>query len=97
MLNLIKNIKYFICSIGLHRWVYKSERVAVNVPDNQFKTFNITRRFRVCRNCYKTQHSAVGVLSKFGYKWIDEDVDGMKSRGDLIRRIKINKIKNNIK
>lgn len=93
MKKLLKIFKNILCFLGIHNWNTKIENISFNLPDNSNRKFNSNRGFRLCLNCYKCQHTGIGILSD---KWMTETEKQIKFRQPIIRKIKLKKIMNNI-
>jgi len=90
-MNWGKKIQDVYCIINTHKWIYKKE--SIDVFDKSGRKFTTKLRYRICENCYKTQY-----LSHIQDIWVT-DSEEMHERhlgNDLIRKIKLEKIKNNI-
>jgi hypothetical protein len=85
---IIQQFKDTYCFIGVHDWVYDWEHLKLKFSDRN-RTIEADRQYRICKNCYKTQHSGIGM---FGNKWFNENEKEMSRRKYIIRRIKLNKL-----
>jgi len=79
------------CAIGVHDWINKSETFNVTIPGRSV-SIKVDRRYRICSNCLKCQHSGVGIM---GNKWFNEDEKETNNRS-IARSLKLKKLKNSM-
>lgn len=81
--NVFNNIK---CRLGYHDWIVKWEKIHIK------KTIEANRKFRICKNCLKCQHT--GFFTNLNI-WIEEDEQTINNR-IIMRQLKLKKIKNKL-
>ena len=86
--KVIQAFKDTYCMIGVHDWVYKWEHLKLKFPQKS-RTIEADRRYRICKNCYKTQHAGIGIM---GNKWFNESDTEMERRSKIVRNIKLDKL-----
>jgi hypothetical protein len=89
--KIIKDFQDINYKMGSHNWIIKPETFNAHFTDRN-KTIQINRYYRICSNCFKCQHSGIGI---HGNKWFNEDEEETNNR-KISRRLKLNKIKNGI-
>jgi len=88
--KVIQSFKDTYCFIGIHSWNEKWEHIKFKIPNSRSgRTIETDRRYRICTNCYKSQHAGIGYM---GNKWFNEDEKEMYHRKKMIRSIKLEKL-----
>ena len=91
--KILKSFQDVYCKLGVHNWVYNSEKITLRMPDRNRVFKDVPRSYRICSNCLKCQHNGIGI---FRDKWFDEDEVETNTR-PIARSLKLKKINNNIK
>lgn len=95
---IIMNNKHnkLMCEYDIHDWYIKDEKFNLKLSGIG-ASLKTNRKVRICKNCYIIQNNGFGALDN--NVWYNEDINNPDTpdRTELIRYIKIKKLKGKIK